>query len=313
MIIEAVRDFSQRELAPKALELDRGESGVRESVWRQCVELDLDRALLPQERDGIGLDEKAFLGLITEVAAGEAGTAVLLLIHNVAVSIACEDDRGDIEGRWTVDTASGPSGDFVLAAAGAEGVVRFDGSGTVSIQRLGGSERSIDDQLGLRSAQAAAIDYSALEQGHISEENAGLTSRCHKMVWLGVAAVANGIARRAHRLAQDYAHERYQGGTQIEEHDAVRLMLAQMSSLANSIHLNGEESLAKAMALKVQATEAALAAAIDAVQVFGGMGYMMDTGVEKTMRDAKYCQLYPVPNIEAGLKLAELEVARRSK
>jgi len=46
----------------------------------------------------------------------------------------------------------------------------------------------------------------------------------------------------------------------------------------------------------VASTTDAVASTTDAVQVFGGTGYMVETGIEKLMRDAKYCQLFPEPN-----------------
>ncbi len=64
-----------------------------------------------------------------------------------------------------------------------------------------------------------------------------------------------------------------------------------------------------ALARKTAVTDAAVLSTIDAVQVFGGMGYMHETGVEKLMRDAKYCQLFPTPNWHA--RDALLEFTRR--
>jgi alkylation response protein AidB-like acyl-CoA dehydrogenase len=65
----------------------------------------------------------------------------------------------------------------------------------------------------------------------------------------------------------------------------------------------------QAPAAKIAATDAAVATTTDAVQVFGGTGYMVETGVEKLMRDAKYCQLFPEPNWVAHAELLRLERA----
>jgi alkylation response protein AidB-like acyl-CoA dehydrogenase len=65
----------------------------------------------------------------------------------------------------------------------------------------------------------------------------------------------------------------------------------------------------QALALKIAATDAAVRSTIDAVQVFGGTGYMRDSGIEKLMRDAKYCQLYPEPNWVAQDELVHLQHA----
>jgi alkylation response protein AidB-like acyl-CoA dehydrogenase len=47
--------------------------------------------------------------------------------------------------------------------------------------------------------------------------------------------------------------------------------------------------------------------------VFGGTGYMVETGIEKLMRDAKYCQLFPEPNWVAQDELMRTERARRAQ
>jgi alkylation response protein AidB-like acyl-CoA dehydrogenase len=68
---------------------------------------------------------------------------------------------------------------------------------------------------------------------------------------------------------------------------------------------------AQALAVKIAATDAAVASTTDAVQVFGGTGYMVETGIEKLMRDAKYCQLFPESNWVAHDELMRLERAGR--
>ncbi|HET7177440.1 MAG TPA: acyl-CoA dehydrogenase family protein, partial [Solirubrobacterales bacterium] len=114
----------------------------------------------------------------------------------------------------------------------------------------------------------------------------------------GCAAIARGVSRRAQEMALAYAQERVQGGVPIVEHDAVRQMLAAMSVrlAATPAPPGAELEQSAALAAKVAATEAAVATSTDAVQVFGGTGYMHETGVEKLMRDAKYLQLWPEPN-----------------
>jgi len=68
----------------------------------------------------------------------------------------------------------------------------------------------------------------------------------------------------------------------------------------------------QALAVKIAATDAAVASTTDAVQVFGGTGYMVETGIEKLMRDAKYCQLFPEPNWVAQDELMRSERACRA-
>ena len=69
---------------------------------------------------------------------------------------------------------------------------------------------------------------------------------------------------------------------------------------------------AQAIVAKISATDAAVATTTDAVQVFGGTGYMVETGIEKLMRDAKYCQLFPEPNWVTQDELLRSERAGRT-
>ncbi|MBJ7348264.1 MAG: hypothetical protein JHC87_06815, partial [Thermoleophilaceae bacterium] len=90
-------------------------------------------------------------------------------------------------------------------------------------------------------------------------------------------------------------------GTAIIHYGAVREMLGAMTQREVAVKLPliaaaPAPTLATALATKAALTDAAVATTLDAVQVYGGMGYMHETGVEKLMRDAKYCQLYPQSN-----------------
>jgi len=133
----------------------------------------------------------------------------------------------------------------------------------------------------------------------------------------GTAAIAHGIARRAYEMALEYAHARRQGGVAIIEHDAVSDMLSAMAvRLACWPQIaadhGSEIDQAQALAAKIAATDAAVASTTDAVQVFGGTGYMVETGIEKLMRDAKYCQLFPEPNRVAHDELMRSERTGRA-
>ena len=118
----------------------------------------------------------------------------------------------------------------------------------------------------------------------------------------GVAAMATGIARAALEFALAYARERVQFGVPIAEHQAVQFMLADMAtdieaarllawSSALAIDQGRRNTLLSAHAKRF-AADAAMRATTDAVQVFGGYGFIKDYPVEKLMRDAKIMQLY---------------------
>lgn len=337
------RQFAERELAPRAEALDRGEDGVRQEIWGACAELGLDRALLDEEQGGADLDPESFCLLLEELATGDGGTAVALLLHNAATAALessplkeakLKPKRGE---RWalvppsvageTPLKAHGENGGvlllegslpFALGAGEATGAVVFghgdDGEivpAAFKIDSDGVEVMPQPSQMGLRSAAAAELSFNSLRIPAANRTQGGavdeLVWRTRALLWRGVAAVARGIARFAREKAGTYAEERRQGGVPIAEHDAVQLMLADMSARQTSSDLEGHSEPARALAEKIAATEAALETTIDAVQVFGGAGYMVDAGVEKAMRDAKYCQLFPEPNLIGRLQLFKLE------
>jgi alkylation response protein AidB-like acyl-CoA dehydrogenase len=177
-------------------------------------------------------------------------------------------------------------------------------------------------QMGLRAAPAASVELTGVACAPTADESDGSSTAMSAasalaLLRAGTAAIAHGIARRAHEMALEYAHARRQGGVAIIEHDAVSDMLSAMAvRLACWPQIaadhGSEIDQAQALAAKIAATDAAVASTTDAVQVFGGTGYMVETGIEKLMRDAKYCQLFPEPNWVAHGELMRSERAGRT-
>ncbi len=123
----------------------------------------------------------------------------------------------------------------------------------------------------------------------------------------GVAAQALGIAQGAFDHAVRYARERHQFGQSIASFQAIQFMLADMATqieAARALIYNtakmidaGEKDFAKESAMsKVLAGDVAMSVTTDAVQIFGGYGYMKDYPIEKYMRDAKITQIYEGTN-----------------
>ena len=119
----------------------------------------------------------------------------------------------------------------------------------------------------------------------------------------GVAAMALGIVERCLELCLDYARERVQFGKPIGEYQLIQLKLARMEvarlNLQNLVFRQIEMSadgagmsLTEASACKLYAAQAAVDVALEAVQLFGGNGYMAEYHVEQLARDAKVLQIY---------------------
>lgn len=119
----------------------------------------------------------------------------------------------------------------------------------------------------------------------------------------GVAAMALGIVERCLELSLKYAKERVQFGKPIGEFQLIQLKLAKMEiarvNLQNMVFrhiemlaLGKRPSLAEASAMKLYAAQAAVEVALEAVQIHGGNGYMVEYHVEQLLRDAKILQIY---------------------
>jgi alkylation response protein AidB-like acyl-CoA dehydrogenase len=124
---------------------------------------------------------------------------------------------------------------------------------------------------------------------------------------VGVGAQAVGLAAGALEYALNYARQRRQFGQAIASFQSIQHMLADMAtqveaarSLVYMTALNidrGVRSFAKEAAMaKYFASDVAMQVTVDAVQIFGGYGYMREYPVEKLMRDAKILQIYEGTN-----------------
>ncbi len=123
----------------------------------------------------------------------------------------------------------------------------------------------------------------------------------------GVAAQAVGIAQGALEEALVYASQRKQFGQRIDSFQGIQFMLADMAtqveaaraltySVARMIDGGVKKFEKEAAMAKVFASDVAMKVTTDAVQIFGGYGYMKEYPVEKMMRDAKITQIYEGTN-----------------
>jgi alkylation response protein AidB-like acyl-CoA dehydrogenase len=124
---------------------------------------------------------------------------------------------------------------------------------------------------------------------------------------IGVALMSLGIINECHRLCIDYAKTRTLWGKNIGQFQLIQLKLAKMEvariNVQNMVFQTLEKaqagkmpSLAEASAIKLYSSEAATDVAMDAVQLFGGNGYMTEYRVEQLARDAKSLMIYAGSN-----------------
>jgi alkylation response protein AidB-like acyl-CoA dehydrogenase len=165
----------------------------------------------------------------------------------------------------------------------------------------------VEDKMGLRGSPTVQLTFDNLRVPSdrlLGEAGLGLAYALASLDQgrLGIAAQALGIARAAMDHAVRYAGERRQFGQPIRAHGAIQAKLADMATRvaqaralmysAAAARDRGESITQLGAMAKLAASETAMWVATQAVQVFGGYGYVKDYPVERLFRDAKVTEIY---------------------
>jgi acyl-CoA dehydrogenase len=200
--------------------------------------------------------------------------------------------------------------------AGHKGISAF----VVPREAPGVSVLKKEDKLGQRASDTAQIQFEDVEVPErylLGEENHGfrLAMMTLDRTRPGIASMAVGIGQAAFEFAADYAKERVQFGVPIAQHQAIQFMIADMATKVEAARLlswqsgvlldQGKRNTLAASHAKRFAADTAMEIATDAVQVYGGYGFIKEYPVEKLMRDAKIMQLY-----EGTSQIQRLVIAR---
>jgi acyl-CoA dehydrogenase len=179
-----------------------------------------------------------------------------------------------------------------------------------------------EDKMGQRASNTATISFNDVEiplDHLVGEENKGFKIAMMTLdrTRPGVAAMGVGVGRAAMEMAIDYSKERVQFGVPIAMHEAIQFMIADM---ATKVHLGrlatynsavlldqGKRNTIESSHAKRFTADSAMEITTDAVQVFGGYGFIKEYKVEKLMRDAKILQLY-----EGTAQIQRLVIARET-
>lgn len=177
-----------------------------------------------------------------------------------------------------------------------------------------------EDKLGQRASDTAAVhfeDVKVPKANLIAPEGEGfkLAMETFNQTRPDIGAMAAGLMTRCLDESVAYAKERKTFGMPISEHQLVQAMLAEMAIGAEATRLlyqkaawnldNGVRDPIISSFAKAYGADTAMQSALDAVQVFGGNGYVKDYPVEKLMRDAKVLQIY-----EGTSQIQRLVIAR---
>jgi acyl-CoA dehydrogenase len=207
-----------------------------------------------------------------------------------------------------------------------------------------------EDKMGQRASNTATISFNDVEipaENLLGEENKGfkLAMMTLDRTRPGVSAMAVGIGRAATEFATEYSKERQQFGVPIAMHQAIQFMIADMATKVEASRLlvwnsawlldQGIRNSKVSSMAKRFAADSTMEICVDAVQVYGGYGFIKEYPVEKLMRDAKIMQLYegtsqiqrlviakevllprqaqePTPEAEAKAKAAEASQAEQA-
>ena len=169
-----------------------------------------------------------------------------------------------------------------------------------------------EDKFGIRASSTRELiftDCKIPKENLLSKEGMGfiVTMKTFDMSRPGVAAQALGIGQGALDLAVKYAKERHQFGKSISSFQGIQWMIADMATELEAARAliyatarmvdAGITGVSKESAMaKMYASDVAMKVSLDALQIFGGYGYMKDYPIEKYVRDAKITQIYEGTN-----------------
>lgn len=290
-------------------ELSRGYASVAD----QCGLIELISTLLVRhgtERQQAMLPD--VLGMRAKVAycitEAEAGTDV-----SGIRSTATRDGNGWRLNGGKIWIHNAPVADygFVLARTDKEAGNRGMSIFIVDLHAAGVEKGPKEHKMGQRASQVGALNFSDV---HLSADALlGVEGRGFHMMMsvldkgrVGIASLAVGIAQAGLEAALDYAGARKQFGKAIADFQGVQWLLADMAkdieaarllvhSAASKIDSGADATKACSIA-KCFAGDMAVQRTADAVQVFGGSGYIRGFEVERLYRDAKITQIYEGTN-----------------
>ncbi|NOY36932.1 MAG: acyl-CoA dehydrogenase [Chlorobi bacterium] len=225
------------------------------------------------------------------------------------------EDKGDyylLNGTKNWITNGGTASTYLVMAQ-THREKRHHGINTLIVERdtPGITVGKHEEKMGMRSSDTHSVmftDVKVPKENRIGEDGFGFKFAMRTLDGgrIGIAAQALGIAAGALERSVKYSKERKAFGTEIANHQAIAFKLADMETRIDAARLltlksawlkDREQpfSVASAMA-KMYASDTAMWVTTEAVQIFGGYGYVREYHVERLMREAKLTQIYEGTN-----------------
>jgi alkylation response protein AidB-like acyl-CoA dehydrogenase len=234
------------------------------------------------------------------------------------------EDKGDyylVNGTKNWITNGGTSG-ICLVIAQTHPELKHKGINCLIVEK--GLEGFVlgkkEDKMGIRGSDTHSLMFSDVKvpkENRIGDDGFGFKFAMNTLNGgrIGIAAQALGIAAGAYELALKYSKVRRSFGKAISEHQAISFKLAEMATKIEAARLliykaarqkdEGKDYVESAAMAKLFASDVAMWATTEAVQIHGGYGYVKEYHVERMMRDAKITQIY-----EGTSEIQKLVIAR---
>ncbi len=324
------RDFGRAEIVAHSADWDQ-RAYFDPSLVQKLGELGFLGMMLPEQYEGLGTDTGTYLIALEEIAAADASVAVLMSVHNslptqMILRYGSEQQkdrflrkmaRGEILGAFALSEPDAGSDAAALTTQAVKDGKSWILNGTKSWVTNGSTAGAIltmarTDTSGARrggrgiGAFIITPDLPGFKVGK-KEDKLGLrASPTVQLTFDNMRVPAEnlliGIARAALEHSVAYAAERKQFGKPLKEFEAIQFKLADMAMrVAGSRALLHAAAAAKdrgqsvgqfSSMSKLMASETAMWVTTQAVQIFGGYGYVKDYPVERLMRDAKVTEIY---------------------
>ena len=204
---------------------------------------------------------------------------------------------------------NGISSDVVIVFALTEKNVGHKGISAFIVEKgtQGLSTGKKEDKLGIRGSDTCELYFDNCRipiENRIGKEGEGFNIALKTLNGgrIGIATQALGISRASLEKSLEYSKERKQFGKTLNSFEAIQSKLAQIATRLEAARLltwkaaklkDSKQNFVKEAAMaKLFASQLAVDASRECVQIFGGYGYMQEYGVERLMRDAKITQIY---------------------
>lgn len=234
------------------------------------------------------------------------------------------EDKGDtylVNGikNWITN---GNSADIYLVITQTHPELKHKGINAVIVEKgqKGFEVGKKEDKMGIRASDTHSLNFNDVvvpKENRVGEDGFGFKFAMSTLNGgrIGIAAQALGIAAGALELSVKYAKERKAFGKPIADHQAIQFKLAEMQTKISAARWMvykaardkdlGLDYIESAAMAKLFASDVAMWATTEAVQIHGGYGYVREYHVERMMRDAKITQIY-----EGTSEIQKLVIAR---